>query len=86
MIQLIEALRMYAAEHGRWPEKLEDITEVPVPIDPWTHKPFEYVVRDGVATFEAPRVPKAPWPLVADQRYELTLRAKAENQPTKQEK
>jgi len=75
MIQLIEALRMYAAENGRWPEKLDDIIEVPVPIDPWSQKPFEYAVKDGVALLEAPSIPKAPWPLTVDQRYELTLRA-----------
>ena len=75
MIQAIKALRMYAAEHGRWPEKLDDITEVPVPLDPWSQKPFVYSVKDGVAVLEAPATPKAPWPAQNDQRYELTLRA-----------
>ena len=30
-------------------EKLDDIKAVPVPNDPFTEKPFEYVVKDGVA-------------------------------------
>src|SRR5262249_15731723 len=38
----IEALRMYAAEHGKWPQRLEDVTEAPVPEDPFTAKPFQY--------------------------------------------
>jgi hypothetical protein len=87
LIQLIEALRMYAAEHGRWPEKLEDITAVPAPMDPWSQKPFEYSVKDGVAILEAPRSPKAPWPITEDQRYELTLRAPGKAlESSKQEK
>jgi hypothetical protein len=86
-IQLIEALRLYAAEHGRWPEKLDDITAVPVPIDPWSHKPFEYTVKDGLATVRAPAEPKAPWPLQNDECYELTLRADAKaTDSSKQEK
>jgi len=74
LLRTVEALRMYAAEHGRWPEKLDDITQVPVPVDPWTQKPFDYSLKDGVASLEAPHTPKAPWPIDADQRYELTLR------------
>jgi hypothetical protein len=74
LLRVVEALRMYAAENGRWPEKLDDITEVPVPNDPWSQKPFEYAVKDGVALLQAPSTPKAPWPITQDQRYELTLR------------
>ena len=49
LLRTVEALRMYAAEHGRWPEKLDEIKAVPVPNDPFTEKPFEYAVKDGVA-------------------------------------
>lgn len=86
MIQLVEALRLYAAEHGNWPEKLSDIAEVPAPSDPWTQKPFEYSVTDGVAMIQAPREPKAPWPENVDQRYELTLRSKAAERHESEEK
>ena len=38
----VEALRLYAAEHGGvFPVKLSDIS-VPVPADPFTGKPFGY--------------------------------------------
>jgi hypothetical protein len=77
LLRTVEALRMYAADHGRWPETLDEIKQVPVPLDPWTQKPFDYSVKDGVAVLEAPRTPKAPWPIDADERYELTLRPAA---------
>lgn len=42
-LRVIEALRLYAARHNnQWPRKLADITEVPVPEDPATGRPFEY--------------------------------------------
>jgi hypothetical protein len=54
-LRVLEALRFYAAKHdGQLPAKLEDITEVPIPVDPYTGKPFEYT-RDGdKATLSAP--------------------------------
>ena len=45
-IQCIEAIRLYAAAHGKLPGKLEDISEAPAPIDPATGRPFAYDV-DG---------------------------------------
>ncbi|HEY7153581.1 MAG TPA: hypothetical protein VH575_06450 [Gemmataceae bacterium] len=42
LLRHVEALRMYAAKHeGQWPEKLSDI-ELPLPVDPFTGKPFVY--------------------------------------------
>lgn len=42
-LQCIEALRLYAGSHdGKFPEKLSDITEIKVPDDPVTKKPFSY--------------------------------------------
>jgi hypothetical protein len=47
ILRVFEALRIYAAAHdGALPEKLADITEVPVPVDPVTGQPFEYA-REG---------------------------------------
>jgi hypothetical protein len=47
LLRVIEAIRLYAAAHGgRLPEKLSEITLVPVPDDPGTGKAFEYQ-RDG---------------------------------------
>lgn len=42
-LRLLEAIRLYAATHdGNLPQRLEDITEVPVPVNPLTGKPFPY--------------------------------------------
>jgi hypothetical protein len=42
-LRVIEALRLYAAAHGgKLPESLDQVTEVPVPEDPATGKPFIY--------------------------------------------
>ncbi len=77
-LRVVEALRMYAAKHGRWPNKLEDIKAVPVPNDPLTQAPFQYEVEGKTATIGAPVPPidvelnKAsrgrPW------QYQLVLR------------
>jgi hypothetical protein len=55
MLRAVEALRIYAAANeGQWPARLEDITQVPVPIDPIHGKPFLYS-RDGkTAVLESP--------------------------------
>ena len=65
---------MYAAEHGHWPETLDVIKKVPVPLDPWLQKPFEYSVNDGIATLQPPLAPLPPGGLGAISRFELTLR------------
>lgn len=52
--QVVEALRMHAAERGGLPNKLEDVTVVPVPVDPGSGKAFTYTLADGVATLDAP--------------------------------
>jgi hypothetical protein len=53
-LRVIEAIRLYAAAHdGRLPDKLSEI-EVPVPNDPGTDKPFEYVRDNESATLTAP--------------------------------
>jgi hypothetical protein len=56
-LRVVEAVRMYAAAHeGRLPEKLGDVTEVPLPDDPGTGKPFEYT-RDGEAAMVVSKAP-----------------------------
>jgi hypothetical protein len=52
--QVIEALRMHAAARGVLPDKLEDVTVVPVPVDPGSGQPFSYSLAEGVATIDAP--------------------------------
>ena len=52
-IRTVEALRFYAARHdGKLPEKLDDIKEVPVPLDPVTGGSFDYKLDGQTATLE----------------------------------
>ena len=49
LLRHVEALRMYAASHdGKLPERLSD-TDVPLPPDPFTGKPFLYRVEGQTA-------------------------------------
>jgi tetratricopeptide (TPR) repeat protein len=42
-LQCIEALRLYAGSHGdKLPEKLNNVTDIKIPVDPVTKKPFSY--------------------------------------------
>ena len=77
LLRVVEALRLHAAQTGRWPEKLDDIKIVPVPLDPWNHKPFEYSVKNGVATLQPLDQPPMPGGPGVNSRYELTLRSPA---------
>lgn len=76
-LRVLEALRLYAATHdGRWPDRLSDITAVPVPKNPFDDKPFIYH-RDGDrATLTSEHGPPGlPW------QYDLTLKGKETNTP-----
>jgi hypothetical protein len=70
-LRVIEALRMYAASHdGALPESLSQITEVPVPDDPATRKPFEYSLTGNSVLLSAPQAGlSTPWP-----SYRITMR------------
>jgi len=56
VLRLIEALRLYAAEHdGRLPKSLGELqARTPIPTDVVTGKPPEYRTGDGVATLTLP--------------------------------
>jgi hypothetical protein len=74
LLGTIEALRLYAAAHGQWPEKLADITDVPVPIDPFTGQPFDYRLDGDKAILTAPP-PAGEQPYAGNSsRYEISLR------------
>jgi hypothetical protein len=74
-LRVVEALRMYAAAHdGQLPEKLNDITEVPLPDDPGTGRPFEYSREGGTATLVS-QMPGDPLPNNGV-RYRVTIRKK----------
>jgi hypothetical protein len=73
ILRAVEAVRLYAANHdGQLPKGWNDITEVPVPLDPATEKPFEYTVKDNHVTILAPKAPGAPASSSAF-LYELTF-------------
>jgi hypothetical protein len=55
-LECVEALRLYAAQNGKWPAALADVIDVPVPTDPVTGKPFEYRVQENKAVLAAPSV------------------------------
>jgi hypothetical protein len=56
-LRCVEAIRLYAATHGsELPTALDQIKEVPIPLDPMTGKPFEYKVTDKTATLSAIRL------------------------------
>jgi hypothetical protein len=78
-LTVVEALRVYAAAHdGKLPEKLDDVTEVPVPLDPATGKAFEYSHNQDTATLVAAN--NAPVPdrnghaTMNGLRYRVTIR------------
>ena len=52
-LRCIEAIRLYAAAHdGKLPKRLGDITDVPVPVNPVTGKPFPYRLEGDAAILE----------------------------------
>jgi hypothetical protein len=57
-LRCVEAIRLYAVRHeGRLPQSLSDISEVPLPFDPITEKPFSYETANAIATLTAPPIP-----------------------------
>jgi hypothetical protein len=72
-LRICEALRIYAAAHdGQLPDRLSDIREVPIPLNPYDDQPFKYHRDGNRAVLEAEHGPIAtPW------RYEITMVPKA---------
>ena len=69
-LQAIEAIRMHAAQTGKLPVTLEEITVVAVPLNPLTEKPFAYRLDGATAILELPfsdGVPNVAW------RFEIKL-------------
>jgi hypothetical protein len=72
-LRAIEALRMHAAAHGgELPDKLDQVTAVPVPSDPGTGRAFEYQ-RDGTTATLTSRIPGEPLQ-THGLRYRVTVR------------
>jgi hypothetical protein len=76
LLRVIEGLRLHSGQHGEWPETLEALGELPVPVDPFTGKAFHYRVQDGTAILEAFAAPGLGASDSSAVRYELTLRKK----------
>jgi hypothetical protein len=75
LLRHVEALRMYAAEHGgKLPAALADVT-VPLPTDPFTGKSFEYRL-DGETAHLRGGAPKGEKNPAFAAHYEITVRAK----------
>ena len=74
LLQHVEALRMYAAEHpGTLPRKLSDAS-VPLPDDPFTGEPFPYEVKGSTAHIRGTPPPGEPAQDPSFRvRYEVTL-------------
>jgi hypothetical protein len=73
-LRVIEALRMYAADHdGQLPSRLADIEEVPVPTNPATGKPFVYRLDGAKAILELPPSDQLNG---GNCRYEIQIAAK----------
>ncbi len=61
LLRTIEAVRLHAAENGnQLPQQLAEITEVPLPIDPSTQKPFDYRVEGDLAIITHTALPNIP--------------------------
>jgi hypothetical protein len=53
ILRVVEAIRQHAATSGKLPETLSQVTEVPVPDDPATCKPFEFGRQGHAALLHA---------------------------------
>jgi hypothetical protein len=61
VLRIFEALRIYGAAHAnKLPAQLSDITEVPIPNDPITDKPFNYYQMGDKARLEGPAFHEVP--------------------------
>lgn len=72
-LRTAEAIRLHIARHGSPPAKLADLTEAPLPIDPFTGKNMAawYTVKDGKAILDVPPPPGQSARL--GKRYEYPL-------------
>ena len=70
-LRVVEATRLYAAEQGRLPATLADITQVPVPLNPTSGAPFAYNSDGLTATLTVPSPSGAP---ATSLQYKLSIR------------
>lgn len=70
MLQATEAIRDYAQKHGQLPESLEQVTDLPIPMNPFTNQPLIYT-RDADNPMKATLKENNS---TLPQRFEMTLR------------
>ena len=76
VLRTIEALRLYASNHeGKLPKNMEDIKEVPVPLDPWTNKAISYRLDGDIAVISVKYPPwkQAELPKWATREYHIKI-------------
>jgi hypothetical protein len=71
-LRVLEALRLHTASKGSLPDKLDEVTVVPIPLDPMTGKPFQYS-RDGNTATLSSQV-SGDDVAASGLRYRITLR------------
>jgi len=70
-LRVIEALRIYAASHaGGLPTSLDEIAEVPVPLNPATGQPFLYRLDGQTASLDLPASDGIP---NHNRRFEISI-------------
>ncbi|MFO0841753.1 MAG: hypothetical protein U0797_05040 [Gemmataceae bacterium] len=71
-----EAIRLFIGKHGRVPATLGEVTEVPLPTDPFTGKGLDawYSVKNDKAVLDVPPTPGMPARL--GKRYEFPIQAR----------
>jgi hypothetical protein len=74
-LRCVEAVRLYAAGHdGRLPARLVDVSEVPIPVDPTTGRPFLYEVHGDRTKLSAPLQDGDRTPPAERLSYDISLR------------
>lgn len=75
VLRVFEALRIYGASHqGNLPEQLSDVTQVPIPDDPVTGRPFDYRRKGDNAFLRGPGLgDPARSSLNVPLKYEITM-------------
>ena len=80
-LRVVEAVRMHAAETGRLPQTLDEISVVPVPLNPIIAQPYAYRLEGQTAVLELPfsdGMPGVAW------RFEIQLAGEAAQDAAKQ--